>query len=553
MKLEKELVNAIQQANKKTTSAYDTLATVTRIEGATAWVHVDGGVEETPVEMTIACKKGDKVRVRFSGGYAYTIGNSTAPPTDDYTANIAKNTAVFAKTTAVDAKDTADKVDKNTRPAYVNYQTFYKLAEIAPVQPSNDTWQAEGWSIDQPMWSEDDTRMMWYSIRVQKVSGAIEWSVPHELTAYANIQILRNAIISEVGERFASEAIQDSDGEDILDSNNRPIYSTISNIFPIYSRITQTAEAILSEVVKIGDSGIDEMSSAMLQNAYGVNIYNDIDTVGDTYAHIDGDSFDIKEITSASRIDDENDPVLASFNATETFIGKGKDSYQITLNPSTGIKLGYKGQMAQYSGGWVISANDIAHIGGGGLGSGTKYSHLEMSMNYGIYGSTQITPGYANFFADGSSAIGETTINGGKIECREVVSPSIHTSNGVEIGDNYSTSEKIVGYDTDYKPIYQKTIDFGALPNNVTKMFAHSLANVDKIWIYDGYVSGTVLSEAGTFPLQNGISYTAGTTWSFYANRTYILCDAHNDASGYTASVTVRYTKTTDVPVIPLL
>ena len=64
MKLEKELVNAIQQANKKATSAYDILATVTRIEGDTAWVHVDGGVEETPAEMTIACKKGDVVRVR---------------------------------------------------------------------------------------------------------------------------------------------------------------------------------------------------------------------------------------------------------------------------------------------------------------------------------------------------------------------------------------------------------------------------------------------------------------------------------------------------------
>lgn len=546
MKLEKELVNAIQQANKKTTSAYDTLATVTRIEGATAWVHVDGGVEETPVEMTIACKKGDKVRVRFSGGYAYTIGNSTAPPTDDYTANIAKNTAVFAKTTAADAKDTADKVDKNTRPAYVNYQTFYKLAEIEPLQPSDDTWQEEGWSIDQPMWSEDDTRMMWYSIRVQKVSGAIEWSVPHELTAYANIQILRNAIISEVGERFASEAIQDSDGEDILDSNNRPIYSTIANIFPIYSRITQTAEAILSEVVKIGDSGIDEMSSAMLQNAHGVNIYNDIDTIGDTYAHIDGDSFDIKEITSASRIDDTNDPVLASFNATETFIGKGKNGYQITLNPSTGIKLGYKGQTAQYNGGWAISSDDITHIGGGGEGSGTKYSFLEMSMNYGMYGSTQITPGYARFFSYGGGLVSETIIEGGSIECTELVSPSIHTPEGMEIADRYSTAEKQVGFFTDSKPIYQKTISFGALPNNTSKSLAHSIANIDKIWIYDGFVEGTVISAAGTFPLQLGISDRTGSTWAFYANRSDIICDAHGDASGYTASVTIRYTKTTD-------
>lgn len=547
MKLEKELVNAIQQANKKTTSAYDTLATVTRIEGATAWVHVDGGVEETPVEMTIACKKGDKVRVRFSGGYAYTIGNSTAPPTDDYTANIANNTAVFAKTTAIDAKGTADRVDRNTKPAYVNYTTYYKLAAVEPLQPSDDTWEEEGWSTEQPIWSEDDDRMMWYSIRVQKVSGAIEWSVPHELTAYANIQILRNAIISEVGERFASEAIQDSDGEDILDSNNKPIYSTIANIFPIYSRITQTAEMILSEVIKIGDSGIDEMSSAMLQNAYGVNIYNDIDTVGDTYAHIDGDSFDIKEITSASRIDDANDPVLASFNASETFIGKGQNSYQIALNPSTGIKLWYKGQTSQYNGGWSINTNGIEHIGGGGTGSGTKYSFLEMSMNNGIYGSSQITPGYARFFTYDSSSVGETVIEGGSVECLEVVSPSIHTPEGIEVGDRYTTAEKIVGFFTDSKPIYQKTIDFGLLPDNDLKGFPHSIANIDKIWIYDGFVEGTVISAVGTFPLQLGISdRTGGATWAFYVNRVYILCDSHGDATAYTASVTIRYTKTTD-------
>ena len=409
------------------------------------------------------------------------------------------------------------------------------------------SWEEEGWSPEQPIWSEDDDRMMWYSIRVQKVSGLIEWSEPHELTTYANIQILRNAIISEVGARFASEAIQDSDDEDILDSDNKPIYSTIANIIPIYSRITQTAEMILSEVVKIGDSGIDEMSSAMLQNAYGVNIYNDIDTVGDTYAHIDGDSFDIKEITSASRIDDANDPVLASFNASETFIGKGQNSYQIALNPSTGIKLWYKGQTSQYNGGWSIDTNGIEHIGGGGTGSGTKYSFLEMSMNNGIYGSSQITPGYARFFTYDSSSVGETIIDGGNIECLEVVSPSIHTPEGIEVGDRYTTAEKVVGFFTDSKPIYQKTIDFGLLPDNDLKGFPHSIANIYKIWIYDGFVEGTVISAVGTFPLQLGISdRTGGATWAFYVNRVYILCDSHGDATAYTASVTIRYTKTTD-------
>ena len=536
MKLEKELVNAIQQANKKTTSAYDTLATVTRIDGATAWVHVDGGVEETPVEMTIACKKGDKVRVRFSGGYAYTIGNSTAPPTDDYVANIANNTAVFARTTAVDAKDTANKVDRNTKPAYVNYTTYYKLAEIEPLQPSDDTWEEEGWSTEQPVWSEDDDRMMWYSIRVQKVSGAIEWSVPHELTAYANIQILRNAIISEVGEHFISGDIQDSDGEDILDSNNNPINSTIANVAPIYSRITQTAEMILSEVVKIGDSGIDEMSSAMLQNAYGVNIYNDINTVGDTYAHIDGDSFDIKTINTAGRIDDVNDEVIASFGQVIKLgcWGVTKGTWNLTQN---GLQYATNELTREYNALYGLSQLELKH----NIPSNREYkSSINSDGQALFYGETR-TPTSPAIVSDN-----KTEIKGGRIDCVAVVSRYIQTPDGVEIGDNYYTTEKQIGFFTDFKPLYQKTINFGALPTNGSKSLAHSLADIDKIWIHDGYVDGTVLSLAGTFPLQLCISGRTGATWAFYVNKSYIVCDANGNASGYTASVTVRYTKTTD-------
>jgi len=53
------------------------------VSGSTAYVHIPGGVAETPVTMTIACKKGDTVQVRVSGGRAWIVGNETAPPTDD--------------------------------------------------------------------------------------------------------------------------------------------------------------------------------------------------------------------------------------------------------------------------------------------------------------------------------------------------------------------------------------------------------------------------------------------------------------------------------------
>lgn len=67
----------------KSTQPYDTRAEVVRVSGSTAYVHIPGGVAETPVTMTIACKKGDTVQVRVSGGRAWIVGNETAPPTDD--------------------------------------------------------------------------------------------------------------------------------------------------------------------------------------------------------------------------------------------------------------------------------------------------------------------------------------------------------------------------------------------------------------------------------------------------------------------------------------
>ena len=80
MSLEKGFIEAIKEATKASKSAYDTLATVTRVKDGTAWVHIDGGVDETPAELTINAQKGDMVRLRVSGGRAYLIGNSTDPP-----------------------------------------------------------------------------------------------------------------------------------------------------------------------------------------------------------------------------------------------------------------------------------------------------------------------------------------------------------------------------------------------------------------------------------------------------------------------------------------
>ena len=112
MKLIKAFNNAMH-AETGGTEPYDTTAEVVRIEGSTAWVHIPGGVDETPVQMTVNAEPGDTVQVRVGGGTAWITGNASAPPTDDKTANAAKQTATEAQEAAVEASDTATRAERN--------------------------------------------------------------------------------------------------------------------------------------------------------------------------------------------------------------------------------------------------------------------------------------------------------------------------------------------------------------------------------------------------------------------------------------------------------
>ena len=84
-----EIIKALEEKESRKPKAYDTPATVVRVDGDTAWVHISGGVSETPVKLTVNATAGDIVQVRVSGGRAFIVGNSSAPPTDDKVAKSA--------------------------------------------------------------------------------------------------------------------------------------------------------------------------------------------------------------------------------------------------------------------------------------------------------------------------------------------------------------------------------------------------------------------------------------------------------------------------------
>lgn len=119
------------------------------------------------------------------------------------------------------------------------------------------------------------------------------------------------------------------------------------------------------------------------------------------------------------------------------------------------------------------------------------------------------------------------------------------TDGAISIGNDtdYSTDEKIIGTWVDGKPLYQKTVSCGALPNNTTKSVEHGISNIDAIISMSGFAFN---SNHNGIPLpcsdnDNNYSVTIDKTGN------YIRIATAADRSSLTSSyITIQYTKTTD-------
>lgn len=253
MNSQQELLDAINTITQSKERSCDTPATVLRVEGDTAWVHIDGGADETPVQKTINCSEGETVQVRISNGSAFLVGNASAPPTDDKTANVAHFVAEQADIKAVKAEETATEVKETV--------------EVLEVE----------------------------------VDGKVD----------------------------------------------------------------------------IGTSNIQHLSSTMYQNANGVNIYNDTLAVGDSYAHIDGDSFDIKVCTTAGQIDDVNDGMYASFGREVTVGSRSTGSTIGQQSQVYGFLCEASGMYSHAEGSLCKATNNYTHAEGNSSKANGSASHAE--------------------------------------------------------------------------------------------------------------------------------------------------------------------------------
>lgn len=165
MSTTKMITDAIKDASKAKTKGYDTTATVKRVEGSTVWVHIPGGVDETPVKRTINAGIGDTVQVRVSDGSAWLVGNASAPPTDDTRAN-------SAMVVATDANALAESASKAATEAWGYAEDARSAAATAETHADEAKASAENAS-------EYAARALGNLSTVQNVTETLNWITAH--------------------------------------------------------------------------------------------------------------------------------------------------------------------------------------------------------------------------------------------------------------------------------------------------------------------------------------------------------------------------------------
>lgn len=105
----------------------------------------------------------------------------------------------------------------------------------------------------------------------------------------------------------------------------------------------------------------------------------------------------------------------------------------------------------------------------------------------------------------------------------------------------YSYEERPVGIWVDGKTLYEKTINFGSLPNAGTKSIPHNIENAAEIWIHEGHVND--LASGLSLPVSHPHTEYVKNSWNCAVDHTNISFTAGMDRSGFSAVVTVRYTK----------
>lgn len=394
--IQKDLVEALG-ASKPKTSGYDTEATVIRTEGQTAWVHIPGGIDETPVAMTINSKRGDKVRVRVSGGTAWLIGNDSAPPTDDRKAieavtkadaaqegaeaawkyaDIAKTAAESAETSATAANTAANNALTQLSVVEDVAGTLAWIQEHGSYVQSTDTAVVPGTvyfilqdgdyvPIANPDPSANPAAAGWYVLDI--TDSQSQYIMAHLAVTSAGLWVLPTS-------QYAEVALTDENDDQLVNEDD----DTIS----VWTVDPQNADGYK---VLLSGTGMTVYNG----DGAAVAVYSDTITIGEASGnnvYIDSDSVDIRNGSNT----------LATFG-TETIIystdgtelahfgydsGQASSGTDIAPYYTLGTRLGTAppGSNGNYSvaeGNANLASGFAAHASGNGCTASARCAHAE--------------------------------------------------------------------------------------------------------------------------------------------------------------------------------
>lgn len=326
-------------AASKKTSAYDTQAEVLRIEDGTAWVHIPGGVDETPVQLTVSAGVGDYVQVRVANGNAWIVGNASNPPTDDREALEAKDKAISAQEKAEDAMIASERAEEAA-----------VVAETAAVRATEAAEEAEGEAGKATKAANSALRGL---AQVEDVVGVLNWLAEHSKPTE-----------DEIPYPGKTYYIKTESGSLVVVENVEGKNPAVENWF----ELSEAVQNYIMQHLVLTDAGLkvfgrsDESEVILSKN--GFQIYDPIkgliSSFGDTIKL--GDNLSYLEILSTSLSFYLNNMRMSRFGYSDIFESYGVESENVFIKGSGNALRLDNNVNGSYQGQYILETRSNGHL-----------------------------------------------------------------------------------------------------------------------------------------------------------------------------------------------
>ena len=196
----------------------------------------------------------------------------------------------------------------------------------------------------------------------------------------------------------------------------------------------------------------------------------------------------------------------------------------------------------------VVEFTEISGNGNSWINtSATLGSDIDIIVNsYAISSAKRVYPCTVDISGSNNLALMHfRTTSVGFTKCVIQYTKTSDAQVNIGTGNDYSTDEQIIGTWIDGKPLYQKTISLGNLPNASSKDVPLNITNLDTIWDMHGI--GYFVNSGTTYNISLPlISTNSASIITISRANDVIRITTGQDRSHIVGYVTIQYTKTGD-------